>query len=328
MENSDTNYDHKIKIDRMTLSETVSKSNAGVENKQTTTSITGQSFDIHDNSAFVDYTNSERSYSKKANKDNIEDKSLDLGKHQNTDFEGTLLSEKNMKARQYGGLSDFPIDEIYENNEKLYEILRELPTIPDKHARKGIRRRKREAIESSSTLSVYNSVSDVESLSPVLTSMETYSSFEVDTTEPTSFASISPTTTSVFQYSTADVSPSASVLQFLMSPEVLQSTEELTGSIFSNIYSNQPSSTIYPTTTGEGSSYPSWSNWYSSSSAYYYYDWASWFDYMYDYETGLSWSSWNDYSGTLFFFDQLVSSKDEWDERMDNFRQIFKNHSL
>lgn len=350
MENSDTNYDkvkekihHKLKIHRMSLSETESKSNAGVKLEQNTTSITGQVFDIPENSAFFEDTNTEIAHSRKGN---IQDIPSDVVKqNKNSEFENLLLSENILKDKQYGGLSHFQIEETYENDEKIYEMFRELPTKPDKQTQKGIRRRKREAIAS-----FYHNVSDVASSSPVSSSVTTFSSFETDALETTSYGSISPTATSVFQYSTADISPSASALQSLISPEVPQSTEELTSSTavsatppmsdngafisnlndFNSVSSNELSS-IYPTTTEEGSSYPSWSNWYSAYSSYYYYDWTSWFDYMYEYEYGASWNSWNswnDFSGNLFFYDQLVSSKDEWDERMDNFRQIFKNQSL
>ncbi|XP_060588552.1 degenerin unc-8-like [Ruditapes philippinarum] len=83
-------------------------------------------------------------------------------------------------------------------------------------------------------------------------------------------------------------------------------------------------SSVLPSTTTESSGTSSdwldeWTAWYSANGYYA----SSYYDNGYDTD---SWSDWSD--PNAYIFSQLSSKKDIWDERVEQFQNVFKNESL
>lgn len=224
-------------------------------------------------------------------------------------------------------------------------------------AKKGLRRRKRE-VSVTNTLE-YVSSTPASTYEPWNESTQTVSSAWLDETiRPTSDSAwITPSTESVATESTASkslhsqlytnsvlqestnhgyISPSTSIWptptqnfedifdSFSLSNSVFRSEMEAQSSAWQAISSEYPDNSTYP---DDFNMWEAWYDYYSYNYHPYFYDMQYNYDnYWYEWYNYHIWSDY--YYGGSFFFDQLHSKKDEWDERVENFRTVFKNESV
>lgn len=173
---------------------------------------------------------------------------------------------------------------------------------------KGLRRRKRDAVMSSNTFSeTLDQLSNTQTVSQEITS-----------------TSESIQASSAYASSTG-INPSASFpfYNYVSSSYDASSSDDYSPSVAmsSSAYNNTHWSSYY---------YDDWAAWYdyydTSYKPYWYDNYYNYDSYWYDWYMDTTWSDSNE--GGSFFFDQLRSKKDEWDERVEKFRTVFKNETL
>lgn len=102
-------------------------------------------------------------------------------------------------------------------------------------------------------------------------------------------------------------------------PDVSSITPSSSFVVPTSVMSSFQSSTYYSYNDYD---YDSWVSWYRNGySSSYYYDYYNYYD-----GGGNSWNSWND--GNMYIYSQLSSKKDQWDERVQDFRTLFKDVSM
>lgn len=269
-------------------------------------------------------------------------------------------SDTAVEKKKHDNVAKEPINSLNENDSPApkhdYNKLL-ASSVLSVSSHKGLRRRKRDVVTSSNVFSgstqsvtpeVTQSVSsdNTETVSQDITSTSTnihatssdiggYASTESSqpgSSESTAYqgSSIRPTSTYAsstnngasfpfYDYAISSYDTSASSSEYSMPWS--QDTSSPSVAMSSSAYNN---------THWDSEYYDAWAAWYdyygTSYKPYWYdneynYDYY-WFDwYMHD-----TWSDYNE--GGSFFFDQLRSKKDEWDERVENFRTVFKNESL